>query len=109
MRGRTKWGRVISTREKFLETVGIVDRAKESLAGVLNFDFVIHDHYARLPKACMGGWGRSIVVVTPSGRVLPLPRRADASRPRLRQPARTRPRGYLAHGAAFEAFEAKLG
>jgi pyrroloquinoline quinone biosynthesis protein E len=38
---------------------------------VLNFDFVIHDHYATLPKACMGGWARSIVVITPSGRVLP--------------------------------------
>ena|SRR5271165_1235340 len=62
---------LILTREKFLESVSIVDAAKERLAGVLNFDFVIHDHYARLPKACMGGWGRSIVAVTPSGRVLP--------------------------------------
>jgi pyrroloquinoline quinone biosynthesis protein E len=62
---------LIPTREKFLATAEIVDEAKQRFAGVLNFDFVAHDHYSTLPKACMGGWARSIVVVTPSGRVLP--------------------------------------
>jgi pyrroloquinoline quinone biosynthesis protein E len=38
---------------------------------VLTFDFVIHDHYARRPKTCTGGWGRSIIAVTPSGKALP--------------------------------------
>ena len=38
---------------------------------MLTFDFVIHDHYATRPKTCTGGWGRSIVVVTPSGKALP--------------------------------------
>ena len=62
---------LIPTREDFLATVGIVDEAKKRLQGVLNFDFVIHDHYATLPKTCTGGWGRSIMVVTPSGKALP--------------------------------------
>jgi pyrroloquinoline quinone biosynthesis protein E len=62
---------LIPTKEKFLETVGIVDEAKKRLQGVLNFDFVIHDHYASRPKACTGGWGRSIIAVTPSGKALP--------------------------------------
>ena len=62
---------LIPTREAFMETVGIVDEAKKRLAGVLNFDFVIHDHYATRPKACTGGWGRSIIAVTPSGKALP--------------------------------------
>lgn len=62
---------LIPTREKFLKTVEIVDGAKARLKGVLNFDFVIHDHYATRPKACTGGWGRSIMVVTPSGKALP--------------------------------------
>ncbi|MBY6240249.1 pyrroloquinoline quinone biosynthesis protein PqqE [Methylosinus sp. Sm6] len=62
---------LIPTRETFLETVGIVDAAKKRLQGVLNFDFVIHDHYASRPKPCTGGWGRSIMVVTPSGKALP--------------------------------------
>jgi pyrroloquinoline quinone biosynthesis protein E len=95
---------LIPTREKFLETVGIVDRAKESLAGILNFDFVIHDYYARLPKACMGGWGRSIVVVTPSGRVLPC--HAAQTLPGLVfDNVRERALADIwRHGAAFEAF-----
>jgi PqqA peptide cyclase len=62
---------LIPTRERFLKSVEIVDEAKARLKGVLNFDFVIHDHYATRPKACTGGWGRSIVVVTPSGKALP--------------------------------------
>jgi PqqA peptide cyclase len=62
---------LIPTRETFLGTVGIVEDAKRRLRGVVNFDFVIHDHYASRPKACTGGWGRSIVVVTPSGKALP--------------------------------------
>ena len=62
---------LIPTREKFLDSVGLVEEAKARLKGVLNFDFVIHDHYATRPKTCTGGWGRSIIVVTPSGRALP--------------------------------------
>lgn len=62
---------LIPTRENFLETVEIVDAAKKQLLGVLNFDFVIHDHYASRPKTCTGGWGKSIIAVTPSGKALP--------------------------------------
>jgi pyrroloquinoline quinone biosynthesis protein E len=62
---------LIPTREEFLASADIVEAAKARLEGVLNFDFVIHDHYARWPKACMGGWARSIVMVTPAGQVLP--------------------------------------
>ena len=29
------------------------------------------DYHARYPKACVGGWGRRSLNVTPSGRVLP--------------------------------------
>jgi PqqA peptide cyclase len=31
----------------------------------------VPDYYARYPKACVGGWGRRSLNVTPSGRVLP--------------------------------------
>ena len=95
---------LIPTREKFLETVEIVNEAKTRLAGVLNFDFVIHDHYATLPKACMGGWAQSIVVVTPSGRVLPC--HAAQTLPGLTfDHVRERSLADIwRHGAAFEAF-----
>lgn len=95
---------LIPTREKFLESIAIVEEAKKRLAGVLNFDFVVHDHYAKLPKACMGGWGRSILVVTPSGRALPC--HAAQTLPGLVfDDVRERPLADIwRHGQAFEAF-----
>ncbi|MGE0054598.1 MAG: pyrroloquinoline quinone biosynthesis protein PqqE [Hyphomicrobium sp.] len=62
---------LIPTREQFLKTVKYVDEARERLKGILVFDFVVHDHYAVRPKPCMGGWGKSLVTITPSGKVLP--------------------------------------
>jgi pyrroloquinoline quinone biosynthesis protein E len=95
---------LIPTREIFLGTVGIVDEAKERLKGVLNFDFVIHDHYASRPKACTGGWGRSIVAVTPSGKALPC--HAAQTIPGLVfDDVRTRDLADIwRNGAAFEAY-----
>jgi PqqA peptide cyclase len=95
---------LIPTREKFLESVEIVNAAKARLAGVLNFDFVVHDHYATLPKACMGGWAQSIVMLTPSGRVLPC--HAAQTLPGLVfDNVRDRALADIwRHGAAFEAF-----
>ncbi|ULO23658.1 pyrroloquinoline quinone biosynthesis protein PqqE [Methylocystis sp. SB2] len=95
---------LIPTREAFMETVGIVDEAKKRLAGVLNFDFVIHDHYATRPKACTGGWGRSIMAVTPSGKALPC--HAAQTLPGLTfDNVRERTLGDIwRNGAAFNAF-----
>lgn len=62
---------LIPTREQFLKTVKYVDEARERLKGILVFDFVVHDHYAVRPKPCMGGWGKSLVTITPSGTVMP--------------------------------------
>ncbi len=62
---------LMPTHEQVMRTVGIVDEARERLKGVMVFDFVVPDYYAKYPKPCMGGWGRGIVNITPSGRVLP--------------------------------------
>ncbi|MCI0735313.1 MAG: pyrroloquinoline quinone biosynthesis protein PqqE [Beijerinckiaceae bacterium] len=48
-----------------------VEALKVKLAGVIVIDHVIPDYYARYPKACMGGWGKRVLNVTPSGRALP--------------------------------------
>jgi PqqA peptide cyclase len=95
---------LIPTREKFLASAEIVEAARARLEGVLNFDFVIHDHYARWPKACMGGWGKSILIVTPSGKVLPC--HAAQTLPGLVfDDARTTPLADIwRKGAAFQAF-----
>jgi pyrroloquinoline quinone biosynthesis protein E len=48
-----------------------VEALKKKLSGVIVIDHVIPDYHARTPKACMGGWGKRILNVTPSGKALP--------------------------------------
>lgn len=62
---------LMPTEEEFLDTARYVKAAQERLKGILVIDFVVPDYYAKYPKPCMGGWGRGIMNVTPSGRVLP--------------------------------------
>ncbi len=33
--------------------------------------FVLPDYYSEFPKACMDGWGRRFILVSPDGLVLP--------------------------------------
>jgi pyrroloquinoline quinone biosynthesis protein E len=62
---------LMPTRAQVKRSMEIVEAARERLKGILVIDFVVPDYYATWPKPCMGGWGRGIVNVTPSGRVLP--------------------------------------
>lgn len=95
---------LIPTREQFLETVKYVDEARERLKGILVFDFVVHDHYAVRPKPCMGGWGRSLVTITPSGKVLPC-HAAETIAWLQHDNIRDRKLGDIwVNGAAFEAY-----
>lgn len=52
-------------------SIRIVEDARKALDGRLVIDLVLPDYYATYPKACAGGWGRRLINVTPSGRVLP--------------------------------------
>lgn len=62
---------LMPTRAQVLKSAEIVEEAKERLKGIIVFDFVVPDYYAKTPKPCMGGWGKGIINVTPQGRVLP--------------------------------------
>jgi pyrroloquinoline quinone biosynthesis protein E len=62
---------LMPTRAQVKRSLEIVEAARERFKGVLVIDFVVPDYYATWPKPCMGGWGRGIVNVTPSGKVLP--------------------------------------
>jgi pyrroloquinoline quinone biosynthesis protein E len=62
---------LMPTREAFMDAAKIVERKREELKGIIVIDAVVPDYYAKFPKPCMGGWGRGIINVTPSGRVLP--------------------------------------
>ncbi len=70
------WGlinraRLMPTIEQVREVTRRVETARERYKGTLVIDYVIPDYYARLPKSCMGGWGRRFMVVDPAGRALP--------------------------------------
>lgn len=62
---------LIPTRAQFLRSLEIVKEAQERLKGILVFDVVAHDHYAVRPKPCMGGWGKNLIDISPSGKVMP--------------------------------------
>lgn len=62
---------LLPSRELVRQSIEIVKQARVRLEGIMSIDFVAPDYYARHPKACMGGWGRGAIVVTPSGKVLP--------------------------------------
>lgn len=49
----------------------VVEAARARLKGRLAVDYVVPDYHASRPKACMGGWGRRFITVTPAGQALP--------------------------------------
>ncbi|MBO9098015.1 MULTISPECIES: pyrroloquinoline quinone biosynthesis protein PqqE [unclassified Rhizobium] len=62
---------LMPTLEQVEATNAFVDASRKRLEGTLVIDYVPADHHARFPKACMGGWARIGLNVTPSGKVLP--------------------------------------
>ena len=62
---------LLPTRPQLDRSVEFVKRAKERLQGKIRIDFVVPDYYAKYPKPCMGGWGRKLMLITPSGDALP--------------------------------------
>ena len=62
---------LMPTRAQVDRAVTIVAEAEKRLAGRIRIDSVVPDYYAKYPKACMGGWGRRLMLVNPSGKVLP--------------------------------------
>jgi pyrroloquinoline quinone biosynthesis protein E len=62
---------LLPTRAQLDAATETVNEARARLKGVLVIDYVVPDYYARRPKACMGGWGRRFLNVTPAGKVLP--------------------------------------
>jgi pyrroloquinoline quinone biosynthesis protein E len=62
---------LMPTREQAETASRLVDEARSRLAGQLVIDHVAPDYYAERPKACMGGWARRFMNVSPSGKALP--------------------------------------
>jgi pyrroloquinoline quinone biosynthesis protein E len=62
---------LLPTRQQLDRSVDFLKRAEERLRGKIKIEFVLPDYYAKYPKACMGGWGRKLMLITPSGDALP--------------------------------------
>jgi len=62
---------LMPTREQVDKALVVVAEAQKRNAGKIRIDSVVPDYYAKYPKACMGGWGRQLVLIDPAGRALP--------------------------------------
>ena len=62
---------LLPTRTQLEEATRIVEAARAAHKGRLVIDYVVPDYHAQRPKACMGGWGRRFLAVSPAGKILP--------------------------------------
>jgi PqqA peptide cyclase len=62
---------LMPTQAQVKRAAAAVEELRRKHHGEIVIDAVVPDYHARLPKPCVGGWGRRSLNVTPSGRVLP--------------------------------------
>jgi PqqA peptide cyclase len=72
------YGWALKNRAALMPSAAQVERATRAVEtlrvqhhGEIVIDAVVPDYYARLPKPCVGGWGRRSLNVAPAGKVLP--------------------------------------
>jgi len=62
---------LMPTEEQVRRSLPIVEAAKARLQGRIQLESVFPDYYASFPKACVGGWGRQMMLIDPAGRAMP--------------------------------------
>ncbi len=62
---------LLPTRAQLDRATEVVEAARARLKGQVVIDYVIPDYHAARPKACMSGWGRRFINISPAGRALP--------------------------------------
>jgi len=62
---------LLPTREQLARAREVAAEARRRLRGRMEVLFVTPDYYTDLPKACMDGWGRRFIVLSPDGLALP--------------------------------------
>ena len=62
---------LMPSAEQVKRAAAVVEELRARHRGEIVIDAVVPDYHARLPKPCVGGWGRRSLNVTPGGRVLP--------------------------------------
>jgi len=62
---------LLPTLRQLEDARAVAAEARERLKGKMELLFVTPDYYSKFPKACMDGWGRRFLLVSPEGLVLP--------------------------------------
>ncbi len=62
---------LMPTADQVRRAAALVEALRQKHHGEIVIDAVVPDYHARLPKPCVGGWGRRSLNVTPRGKVLP--------------------------------------
>jgi pyrroloquinoline quinone biosynthesis protein E len=73
------YGWAVQNRNALLPTRAQVEKSIETLRNArarlasqnITIDFVTPDSYGKYPKPCMGGWGRRMMLVDPTGKAMP--------------------------------------
>ena len=79
---------LMPTAEQVKRAAATVEELRARHHGEIVIDAVVPDYYARLPKPCVGGWGRRSLNVTPAGKVLPCHAAEFDTGPRILERAR---------------------
>ena len=66
--------------EQVKRAAAAVEGLRKQHHGEIVIDAVVPDYHARLPKPCVGGWGRRSLNVTPVGQGAAMPRRREHPR-----------------------------
>ena len=95
---------LLPTREQLAAARSVAAAARDRLRGTMEVLFVTPDYYVDVPKACMDGWGRRFLLISPTG--LALPCHAAHTLPGLVfENVRDRPLAEIWHqSAGFQAF-----
>jgi pyrroloquinoline quinone biosynthesis protein E len=62
---------LLPTRAQLTHARAVAAAARARLLGKMEVLFVTPDYYTDVPKACMDGWGRRFIVLSPTGLALP--------------------------------------
>jgi pyrroloquinoline quinone biosynthesis protein E len=62
---------LLPTREQLEQARETAAQARAHLRGRMEVVFVMPDYFSDFPRACMDGWGRRFLLVSPTGRALP--------------------------------------
>jgi pyrroloquinoline quinone biosynthesis protein E len=63
--------RLLPTREQLAVAYEAAERARARLTGTVEIVFVKPDYFGKWPRACMDGWARRFLLVSPEGLALP--------------------------------------